>query len=214
MPRVLVLPGDGIGPEVTAEAAAVLRQIAPDVQLEERLIGGCAIDAEGAPLSDATVARAKECGLVLLGAVGGPKWDDPKSTVRPEQALLGIRQALGLFANLRPVKAVESLLATSTLKPEVVRGVDILVIRELTGGIYFGKPSERRQGAAGREAQRRIEERRAHDESTFNDLGDWRFADLAAGLGGDGVWSSGACSPDFIPAGSGRRRRSTSGCRR
>jgi 3-isopropylmalate dehydrogenase len=154
--RIAVLPGDGIGPEVTAEAVACLRAVADrtglSLDFEEAIIGGRAIDEVGIPLPDATLRLAEQSDAVLLGAVGGPKWDDPRSTVRPEQALLGIRQALGLFANLRPVKAVEALLSTSTLKEEVVRGVDILVIRELTGGIYFGKPSERRQGRAGREA--------------------------------------------------------------
>lgn len=153
---IAVLPGDGIGPEVTAEAVSCLRALAPRaglaLEFEEALIGGRAIDDVGVPLPESTLALAQRADAVLLGAVGGPKWDDPKSTVRPEQALLGIRQALGLFANLRPVKAVDALLGTSTLKPEVVRGVDILVIRELTGGIYFGKPSERREGASGREA--------------------------------------------------------------
>ena len=154
--KLAILPGDGIGPEVTTEAVACLRTVAKrfdlTLEMEEAIIGGRAIDDTGKPLPDATLRLAEGADAVLLGAVGGPKWDDPKSTVRPEQALLAIRQALGLFANLRPVKAVEALLDTSTLKPEVVRGVDILVIRELTGGIYFGKPSERRQGPAGREA--------------------------------------------------------------
>ena len=154
--KLAILPGDGIGPEVTAEAVGCLRAVAKrfglGLEMEEAIIGGRAIDDVGVPLPDPTLRLAEQADAVLLGAVGGPKWDDPKSTVRPEQALLGIRQALGLFANLRPVKAVEALLATSTLKPEVVRGVDILVIRELTGGIYFGKPSERRQGKDGREA--------------------------------------------------------------
>jgi 3-isopropylmalate dehydrogenase len=154
--KLAILPGDGIGPEVTTEAVACLRTVAKKFDLsletEEAIIGGCAIDATGNPLPDATLRLSEGADAVLLGAVGGPKWDDPKATVRPEQALLRLRQALGLFANLRPVKAVEALLDTSTLKPEVVRGVDILVIRELTGGIYFGKPSERRDGPAGREA--------------------------------------------------------------
>ena len=143
MPRVLVLPGDGIGPEVTAEAVAVLRQVAPDVQLEERLIGGCAIDAEGAPLSDATVAVAKECGLVLLGAVGGPKWDQLAPNERPERGLLRIRKELGLYANLRPATVFKALADASPLRRECVEGVDLVVVRELTGGIYYGEPRGR-----------------------------------------------------------------------
>ncbi|HXZ86365.1 MAG TPA: isocitrate/isopropylmalate family dehydrogenase, partial [Myxococcota bacterium] len=130
MPRVLVLPGDGIGPEVTAEAAAVLRAVAPDVQLEEALIGGCAIDREGAPLSDATVARAKQCGLVLLGAVGGPKWDKLPPSARPERGLLRIRKELELYANLRPATVLKSLADASPLRRECVEGVDLVVVRE------------------------------------------------------------------------------------
>jgi 3-isopropylmalate dehydrogenase len=154
--KIAVFPGDGIGPEVTRETVACLRKL--DVQagigfeFEEAPLGGIAIDELGIPLPEATVALAKAADACLLGAVGGPKWDDPRAKVRPEQALLGIRQELELFANLRPVVLNETLIEASTLKPEVVRGVDILVIRELTGGIYFGKPSERRDGPEGREA--------------------------------------------------------------
>jgi 3-isopropylmalate dehydrogenase len=141
--RVLVLPGDGIGPEVTAEAVAVLRAVAPDVRLESALIGGCAIDAEGAPLSDETVALAKQCGLVLLGAVGGPKWDKLPPATRPERGLLRIRKELGLYANLRPATVLKSLADASPLKLECVEGVDLIVLRELTGGIYYGEPRGR-----------------------------------------------------------------------
>jgi 3-isopropylmalate dehydrogenase len=154
--KIAVLPGDGIGPEVTAEAVACLEVVARrfDLALEfgEGRIGGCAIDAEGTALPAATLEITRGADAVLLGAVGGPKWDDPRAKVRPEQGLLGLRRELELFANLRPVKTVEALLGASTLKEEVIRGVDVLVIRELTGGIYFGKPSERRDGASGREA--------------------------------------------------------------
>jgi 3-isopropylmalate dehydrogenase len=143
MSRVLVLPGDGIGPEVTAEAVEVLRAIAPDVATERALIGGCAIDAEGAPLSDATVARAKACGLVLLGAVGGPKWDKLPPSTRPERGLLRIRKELGLYANLRPAAVLPALADASPLKRSCVDGVDLLVVRELTGGIYYGEPRGR-----------------------------------------------------------------------
>src|SRR5258706_12358372 len=140
MARVLVLPGDGIGPEVTAEASAVLRAVAPDVELEHALIGGCAIDAEGAPLSDATVARAKACGLVLLGAVGGPKWDMLPPGTRPERGLLRIRKELGLYANLRPANVLKALGDASPLRRECVEGVDLIVVRELTGGDYYAQP--------------------------------------------------------------------------
>jgi 3-isopropylmalate dehydrogenase len=143
MSRVLVLPGDGIGPEVTAEAVAVLQQIAPDVATESALIGGCAIDAEGAPLADSTVARAKACGLVLLGAVGGPKWDKLPPSTRPERGLLRIRKELGLYANLRPAAVLPALADASPLKRSCVDGVDLVVVRELTGGIYYGEPRGR-----------------------------------------------------------------------
>ncbi len=156
--KIALYPGDGIGPEVTAEAVACLEALDARHRIgfsfEEATIGGAAIDATGGKtaLPEQATRLGETADGALLGAVGGPKWDDPKASVRPEQALLGIRKHLELFANLRPVKTVESMLGASTLKPEVVRGVDILVIRELTGGIYFGKPSERRQGPKGREA--------------------------------------------------------------
>jgi 3-isopropylmalate dehydrogenase len=143
---IAILPGDGIGPEVTAEAVKVLSAVGSLFQYtfstRTGLLGGCAIDATGQALPQATVDLCQEADAVLLGAVGGPQWDDPTAKVRPEQGLLGIRKALGLFANLRPVKLVPSLLHTSTIKPETLRGVDLLVVRELTGGIYFGPRQE------------------------------------------------------------------------
>ena len=153
---VVVFAGDGIGPEVTGEAVAVLELVGPrhglSIEFSAGVVGGRAIDESGTALPDAELARAQKADAVLLGAVGGPKWDDPKATVRPEQALLGLRSGLGLFANVRPVWTVPELINASTLKPEVLRGVDLVVVRELTGGIYFAKPSERRTTPQGREA--------------------------------------------------------------
>jgi 3-isopropylmalate dehydrogenase len=141
--RIVLLPGDGVGPEVVAEARKVLEAIAQrfghGFSFETHLMGGCAIDATGEPLPESTLAACKQADAVLLGAVGGPKWDDPKAKTRPEKGLLAIRQGLGLYANLRPVKSYPELLASSPLKPERAKGVDLLVLRELTGGLYFGK---------------------------------------------------------------------------
>jgi len=141
--RIVVLAGDGVGPEVTSAAVRVLEQVSVthslELQFEDALIGGAAYDAAGSPLPDSTVAACRASTGILLGAVGGPKWADIPVQHRPEQGLLAIRKALGLFANLRPVTTTPELAAASPLKPEKLAGVDILVIRELTGGIYFGK---------------------------------------------------------------------------
>jgi 3-isopropylmalate dehydrogenase len=141
--KIVVLAGDGVGPEVTVEAVRVLKAVASShdlkLRFEDALIGGAAYDAVGSPLPDATIAACRSSAAILLGAVGGPKWADIPVQQRPEQGLLAIRKALGLFANLRPVTTVPELAAASPLKPEKLKGVDILVIRELTGGIYFGK---------------------------------------------------------------------------
>jgi 3-isopropylmalate dehydrogenase len=154
--KILVLKGDGIGPEVVGEALQVLKIVARlsaiDIDFKEALIGGHALDASGSPLPDETIKLAQDCDAILLGAVGGPKWDNPAAEKRPEQGLLGLRKLLGLFANLRPVKTFKELMGAAPLKPEVISGVDMIVIRELTGGIYYGKPSERRAGKDGREA--------------------------------------------------------------
>ncbi len=142
--KLLLLPGDGIGTEVIAEARRVLgwlkdrRGIA--FETEEALIGGAAYDAEGAPISDATIAKAKAADAVLLAAVGGPQWDVLPFNLRPEAGLLRIRKELGLFANLRPAIVFDALIDASSLKPEIVRGLDIMIVRELTGGVYFGEP--------------------------------------------------------------------------
>lgn len=138
--KILVLPGDGIGPEITAEAVRVLKALDLKFEMEEALLGGCAVDATGDPYPEATRKLAREADAVLLGAVGGPKWDSNPREQRPERGLLGIRKDLGLFANLRPAVLYPELANASTLKPEIVSGLDILIVRELTGDIYFGQP--------------------------------------------------------------------------
>ncbi len=146
--HLTLLPGDGIGPEVVAEAVRVLDAIASryhhTVRYTERLIGGCSIDRFGQSLTDETLADCLASDAVLLGAVGGPKWDDPNAKDRPERGLLALRKGLGVFANLRPVRVHPALVNASPLKPEKLAGVDLIVVRELTGGLYFGQPKERR----------------------------------------------------------------------
>jgi 3-isopropylmalate dehydrogenase len=141
---IAVLPGYGIGPEIVPQAVKVLEQIATQFghqfDFATADVGGVAIEKTGRPLPDATLRLAKQSDAILLGAVGGPKWEGLDYTVRPERALLGLREQLGLYANLRPAKLYPMLADASTLKPEVIRGIDLLVVRELTGGIYFGQP--------------------------------------------------------------------------
>jgi 3-isopropylmalate dehydrogenase len=151
--RIAVFGGDGIGPEVVAEAVKILRAI-EDVsehhfELTENLVGGAAIDAHGTALRKQTIALARRSDAVLFGAVGGPKWDDPRASVRPEQAILGLRTALGTFANLRPARMQPALVHLSPLRPEIVQGADVLFVRELVAGTYFAKPKKYWQDAHG-----------------------------------------------------------------
>ena len=151
-----VLPGDGVGPEVTSEAIKVLQAIGKKsghtFKLHYGLIGGIAIDEQGVALSAETLKMCKSGDAVLLGAVGGPKWDDPQAKVHPEDGLLALRKGLKLFANLRPVKVLPELVDSTNLKPQVIAGADFIFVRELTGGLYFGKPKRRWQTAKGRRA--------------------------------------------------------------
>ncbi|MCB0164203.1 MAG: 3-isopropylmalate dehydrogenase, partial [Anaerolineae bacterium] len=138
--KITLLPGDGIGPEVVAEGVKILNAIGEkfshEFEFTSALAGGIAIDETGNPLPDESLEACRQCDAVLLGAVGGPKWSDPKASVRPEQGLLKLRKELGLFANIRPVKIYPALVDASTLKKEVVEQVDMVIVRELTGGIY------------------------------------------------------------------------------
>jgi len=154
--KITLLPGDGIGPEVVAEGVKVLKVVGEKFghtfQFSEAIVGGIAIDETGSPLPDETLEACRQGDAILLGAVGGPKWSDPKAKVRPEAGLLKLRKELGLFANIRPVKIYPALADASTLKREVVEQVDMVIIRELTGGLYFGKPQGRQDNDRGRAA--------------------------------------------------------------
>ena len=154
--RVAVLAGDGVGPEVIAAALEVVDEAGSRhgfrVERSEALIGGAAIDATGTALPDGVLDTCRAADAVLLGAVGGPKWDDPRAAVRPEQGLLGLRKGLGLYANLRPVRVYDTLAQFSTLREEVIVGTDFVTVRELTGGLYFGRPQGREGEPPGRSA--------------------------------------------------------------
>lgn len=172
--NIVILPGDGIGPEVTRAAVSVLEALANKYghtfQFSNHLIGGAAIDLYGSALTDETLLACQNADAVLLGAVGGPKWDDPNAAVRPEQGLLRLRKGMGVFANLRPIRLHPDLTAASPLKTELLSGVDILVVRELTGGLYFGMPkgSDQIDG-----------HRRAFDTMVYEDYEIERIIDLA-----------------------------------
>jgi len=177
--NIVVLPGDGIGPEVIRAAEAVLdavgERFSHNFQTQEYLIGGCAIDNFGVALPENTLAACRTADAVLLGAVGGPKWDDPNAKVRPEDGLLGLRKELGLFANLRPVRATSVSMQISPIRPQLLQGVDLIVVRELTGGIYFGQPRGRK--IIGGEVQ-------AVDSMVYTESEVRRIADLAFELAG------------------------------
>ena len=151
---ITVLPGDGIGPDVIAESVKVLEAVAArfghELAVKSGKIGGNAIDDLGTALPEETVAQCRDADAVLFGAVGGPKWDEVGARVRPEDGILAIRKSLGLFANLRPVKAYPALASSSPLKPHLLKGVDMMIVRELTGGLYFGKPKKRWTTSRGR----------------------------------------------------------------
>jgi len=144
--KIGVIKGDGIGPEIVDEAIKVLDSVSVsqgfNIKYEEMLLGGAAIDETGVPLPEETIQGVKKCDAVLFGAIGGPKWDNLERHLRPETGLLGLRKEMGTFANLRPAMVYDELANASSLKPEIVQGVDIMVVRELTGGIYFGQPRE------------------------------------------------------------------------
>jgi 3-isopropylmalate dehydrogenase len=175
--RIVTLPGDGIGPEVVAEGMRVLEQVAArsghQFTFEQHMMGGCSIDAHGTALTESTLEACRSADAILLGAVGGPKWDDPRAAVRPEQGLLALRKGLGLFANLRPVKPHPALAFASPLKPDKIAGVDIMVLRELTGGLYFGQPQGRFDGGG---------HSRAVDTLEYTDTEIQRVVELACRL--------------------------------
>src|SRR5262245_2071299 len=154
MTKVAVLPGDGIGPEIIAQARRVLSALKLDLQFEEAPVGGAAYEAHGDPLPEQTLKLAKGADAILFGAVGDPRYDSLPRAKRPEQAILGLRKELGLFANFRPAQVYAELAAASSLRPEIVAGLDILIVRELTGDIYFGQPKGIREKGGQKGAER------------------------------------------------------------
>ena len=151
--QVVAIPGDGIGPEVINAGRRVLDAVAAEqgfaIDWRELVVGGRAIDDYGVPIRDEDLAECAAADAIYLGAIGGPRWDDPNAAVRPEQALFALRGGLGLYANLRPVTVEPALLASSPVRPSLLRDVDLLIVRELTSGLYFGRPSEERATPAG-----------------------------------------------------------------
>jgi len=182
--NILILPGDGIGPEIVGEAVKVLDVLREEfglaAELEWGLLGGCAVDDTGTPLPDATLDLARRSDAVLLGAVGGPRWDGIERALRPERGLLGIRSALALFGNLRPAILYPQLAGASALRPEVVAGLDIMIVRELTGGIYFGAPRGIREIEGG---ERQGYNTMVYSESEIERVGRLAF-DIAGKRGG------------------------------
>jgi 3-isopropylmalate dehydrogenase len=178
--RLVLLPGDGIGPEVVGAARSVLEAVAAGFEhtllMDERPVGGEAIERWGDPLPEQTLAACRQADAILLGAVGGPRWDDPAAAVRPEQGLLGLRKALDLYGNLRPIQPHPDLTGASPLKPERLEGVDFLVVRELTGDVYFGEPRLRRKIRGG---QDQVEEEQAIDTMSYSESEVRRVAHLA-----------------------------------
>jgi 3-isopropylmalate dehydrogenase len=172
---ILILAGDGIGPEIMAEARKVLdalnAQHGLGITVEDDVVGGAAIDVDGVPLPDRTLAKARAADAILFGAIGGPKWDTIERSIRPERGLLKLRSELGLFANLRPAILYPQLAGASSLKPEMVAGLDIIIVRELTGGIYFGQPRGIRTLEAG---EREGFNTDVYRESEIRRIAQWR----------------------------------------
>ena len=192
--KIAVLPGDGIGPEIMGQAVRVLEALRSDglqIEVEQATIGGTGYDAAGDPLPAATLDLARKADAVLFGAVGGPKYDTLPRAMRPEQGLLRIRKELGLFANLRPAVLYPELAGASTLKADVVAGLDLMILRELTGDIYFGQPRGRRQTAAG---EREAFDTMLYSESEIRRIGHVASAPRASAAADSARWTRPTCS--------------------